>query len=144
MIKVLCNGCFDVLTPRHREMLKWAKSLGDRLYVAIDSDRRVAEKKGDTRPIFTQRERADHLNDLKYVDSVFLFDNDKQLEDTITLVQPKYLVIGIEYKDKHIVGAELVEKVMFFEPERITSSTEIINKLDLKKDDNENEQWRYM
>ena len=37
-MKVWTNGCFDVLHRGHIEMFKYAKSLGDRLYVGIDSD----------------------------------------------------------------------------------------------------------
>ena len=50
--KVFVNGTFDLLHRGHLELLNYAKSLGDRVYVGIDSDRRVAEMKGDSRPIY--------------------------------------------------------------------------------------------
>ena len=52
------NGCFDVLHPGHIELLKHARSLGDYLIVAIDSDKKVAEMKGPDRPIFSQYDRC--------------------------------------------------------------------------------------
>jgi len=143
MIKVFSNGSYDVLTPAHRALLKYAKSLGNTLIVAIDSDRRVSERKGITRPIFNQKQRAEHLNDLRYVDCVFLFDSDQQLIDTISLVKPDILVIGEEYRKKEIIGISLVKEVVFFPYNPNISSTITINKTGLKKDD-ENEQWAYM
>ena len=46
MKKVFVNGTFDVLHRGHLKLLNYAKSLGDFLYVAIDTDDRVKEKKG--------------------------------------------------------------------------------------------------
>ena len=51
MTKVFVNGCFDILHPGHIELLRYARSLGDTLTVAIDSDDRVAKLKGPQRPI---------------------------------------------------------------------------------------------
>ena len=53
--KVFVNGTFDLLHRGHLELLNYAKSLGDRVYVGIDSDRRVAEMKGASRPIYNVR-----------------------------------------------------------------------------------------
>ena len=50
MVRVWTNGCFDVLHRGHIEMFKYARSLGTRLIVGVDSDRRVKESKGTGRP----------------------------------------------------------------------------------------------
>ena len=42
MIKVFTNGCFDIIHPGHIALLKYAKSLGDKLYVAVDGDLKVS------------------------------------------------------------------------------------------------------
>ena len=51
MKTIFVNGTFDLLHPGHVSLLTWAKSLGDYLIVGIDTDDRVREKKGSTRPI---------------------------------------------------------------------------------------------
>ena len=73
MRKVFVNGTFDLLHRGHLELLNFAKSLGDRVYVGIDTDRRVSEKKGPSRPIYNQEERKFFLENLKAVDKVHFF-----------------------------------------------------------------------
>ena len=51
MKKVFVNGTFDLIHKFHIELLNYAKSLGDVLYVGIDTDERVREKKGLSRLI---------------------------------------------------------------------------------------------
>ena len=51
MKTIFVNGTFDLLHPGHVSLLNWAKSLGDYLVVGIDTDERVKEKKGSSRPI---------------------------------------------------------------------------------------------
>ena len=60
MKKVWINGCFDVLHRGHIELFEYAKSLGEKLIVGIDSDAKVKQDKGDDRPI-------NCLEDRKYV-----------------------------------------------------------------------------
>ena len=65
MEKIFVNGTFDILHKGHLELLNYAKSKGDILYVAIDTDQRVKEKKGESRPINNQNDRAEFLINLK-------------------------------------------------------------------------------
>ena len=57
MKTVWTNGCFDVLHRGHIEMLKYAKSLGDKLIVGLDTDDKVRLAKGPNRPFNTLEDR---------------------------------------------------------------------------------------
>ncbi len=109
------NGCFDILHPGHIEMLKYARSSGDYLIVAIDSDRKVAEMKGPERPIFPQHDRALMLKAIRYVDVVHIFDTKEDLEQLLESIQPDIMVIGSDWKGKEVVGSRYAKSVRFFD-----------------------------
>jgi rfaE bifunctional protein nucleotidyltransferase chain/domain len=71
---VLTNGAFDLLHVGHVRSLRHARSLGDHLMVAVNSDRAVRRSKGPDRPLFAEAERLELLAALGCVDTVFLFD----------------------------------------------------------------------
>lgn len=124
MKKVFVNGTFDVLHIGHLALLVYAKSLGDKLIVGIDSDDRVKLLKGSNRPINSQFERGALLNALKSVDEVFIFDTDAEL---ISLIQNcDVMVKGSDYKDKYIVGQDICKEIVFFERLNGYSTTEKI------------------
>ena len=79
MTTVFINGTFDILHPGHIALLNTARSHGDYLVVAIDSDRRVQELKGISRPVNNQNDRRIMLSNLKAVDLVEIFDTDEEL-----------------------------------------------------------------
>src|SRR5918993_1893440 len=74
-IVVFTNGVFDLLHVGHVRYLAHARTLGDALVVAINSDRTVRELKGPDRPVFDQAERAEILAALRSVDYVCVFDD---------------------------------------------------------------------
>jgi len=129
MTKVWINGTFDVVHLGHIEMLKKGADLGDFLIVGIDSDRRVSELKGETRPINKLVSRMTLLESIRYVDRVLSFDSDKELETLIKTIRPQIMVIGEEYKDKRIIGKEFVGEIVYFPKLEGFSSTDIISKL---------------
>ena len=55
---VLTNGCFDLLHAGHIYSLQKAAELGDELWIALNSDASARSLKGESRPIFSQMERA--------------------------------------------------------------------------------------
>jgi len=104
---VFTNGCFDVLHPGHLDLLAKARSLGDALVVAINSDQSVKRLKGSERPVFPENERGEILSALHSVDYVCTFDEDTPLE-TILVIRPDILVKGADWVD-NIVGTKEVE-----------------------------------
>lgn len=130
MIKtVWVNGCFDILHEGHLKLLKHAASLGDRLVVGIDSDERVRQMKGEDRPINGHSFRKELLESLSFVDKVYIFETDHQLEEYIAMNQPYAMVIGAEYYQKKIVGEHLFDMIVFFKKVGGISTTETIKKI---------------
>lgn len=104
---VFTNGCFDLLHIGHITLLERARSFGDHLIVAINSDASVRELKGANRPIVGQRERARILAALAAVDAVVIFDALTPLE-LIVSIRPDILVKGGDYHLEAVVGAKEV------------------------------------
>lgn len=105
---VFTNGCFDLLHPGHVSYLTQARSLGDALVVALNSDRSVHALKGEGRPILNQRERAEVIAALEAVDYVTIFDEETPRE-LIAAVLPNVLVKGGDWALGEIIGREEVE-----------------------------------
>ena len=124
MKTIWTNGCFDVLHIGHIRLFKYAKSLGNKLLVGIDSDRRVGELKGATRPINNQKIRKEFLLSIKYIDDVFIFDTTKELTEIIKDTSDT-IVVGSDYKNKEVVGS-LYAEVVFFDRIEGFSTTGII------------------
>ena len=122
------NGCYDILHRGHLELFKYAKSLGDKLIVGIDSDIKDRDSKGDGRPVNNQEDRKFFLESLIYVDEVVIFNTAEELEGRVEAIRPKFIVIGSDYKDKIVVGKQHAkEGVKFFERIGEYSTTNILN-----------------
>jgi len=107
-VVVFTNGCFDLLHPGHLRCLEQARSLGNVLVVAINSDAGVRRLKGDARPVTPQDERAEILAALAFVDFVVIFDEPTPRE-LIARVLPNVLVKGGDWGADEIVGRAEVE-----------------------------------
>lgn len=116
MKKVIVNGTFDILHLGHLRLLQYAKSFPDSyVYVLIDSDRRVKQLKGPSRPIHTEYERASFLAALRAVDRVDVFDTDEELINYIKTFEPDFMIKGGDYKDKPIIGSEYCKEIRFYD-----------------------------
>ena len=93
------NGCFDTLHRGHLEMFKYAKSLGDKLVVGIDSDDKVKNDKGLNRPFNNVEDRKFVLECIKYIDEVVIFNSRQDLEDEIKHYTPDIMVIGSDWTE---------------------------------------------
>ncbi|MEO1594804.1 MAG: bifunctional D-glycero-beta-D-manno-heptose-7-phosphate kinase/D-glycero-beta-D-manno-heptose 1-phosphate adenylyltransferase HldE [Pseudomonadota bacterium] len=129
---VMTNGCFDVLHAGHVAYLEEAKSLGDRLIVAVNDDASVTRLKGAGRPINSLEDRMLVLSGLAAVDWVVPFSEDTPAA-LIGHVLPDVLVKGGDYAVADIAGGEAVianggeVRVLAFRPGR--SSTNIIERM---------------
>jgi len=88
---VLVGGCFDLLHYGHISFLKQAKSYGDYLMVALESDENVRKSKGVSRPIHTQFQRKEMLLALSIVDEVIELppmDKDEEYFALIRKIKP--------------------------------------------------------
>jgi rfaE bifunctional protein nucleotidyltransferase chain/domain len=104
---VFTNGCYDILHPGHIRLLESARSLGDILILALNTDASVQRLKGPTRPLICERERAELAAALEAVDAVTFFDEDTPRE-LIAAVLPDILIKGADWAH-FIAGREEVE-----------------------------------
>lgn len=129
---VFTNGCFDILHIGHVRYLNEARSLGDAMVVAINSDRSVREIKGPSRPITPESDRAEVIAALASVDYVFIFD-DPTPKQVIEAIVPDVLVKGADWGISEIVGRDTVENaggvVRNIPLVEGSSTTEIIRKV---------------
>jgi D-beta-D-heptose 7-phosphate kinase/D-beta-D-heptose 1-phosphate adenosyltransferase len=105
---VFTNGCFDLIHTGHTRYLAKARSFGDILVVAVNSDSSVRMIKGDNRPINNEADRMETLAALESVDFVTLFD-EPDPHKIISELQPDVLVKGGDWPVEKIIGRDVVE-----------------------------------
>jgi rfaE bifunctional protein nucleotidyltransferase chain/domain len=129
---VFTNGVFDILHPGHVRYLTTARSHGDALIVAVNSDRSVRAIKGPERPVNPEAERAEVITALACVDRAVIFDQETP-HDIISAIQPDVLVKGADWAHDKIVGRDIVEArggvVIRVKVEEGHSTTNVIKKV---------------
>jgi D-beta-D-heptose 7-phosphate kinase/D-beta-D-heptose 1-phosphate adenosyltransferase len=125
----MVNGTFDILHRGHLELLNFARSKGDTLLVAIDTDRRVKELKGNTRPINNQQDRKFHLENLKAVDGVMLFDSKEELIEIMKGWEPDIYVKGSDWKSNSGTAHQYSKEVIYYDRVGEYSTTNIIQRI---------------
>jgi len=129
MTRVFTNGCFDMLHPGHIAMLKYCATMGDHVLVGIDSDQRIKEMKGPPRPINSEEVRKLILLNLKWVNDVVVFNSDEELTNLVARYEPDYMIVGADWKDKKVIGAEHAKIIGFFERIDEYSTTQTIQSI---------------
>ncbi|GAB1623077.1 bifunctional D-glycero-beta-D-manno-heptose-7-phosphate kinase/D-glycero-beta-D-manno-heptose 1-phosphate adenylyltransferase HldE [Agarivorans albus] len=104
---VMTNGCFDILHAGHVSYLNHARTLGDRLIVAVNNDDSVKRLKGEGRPVNSVDRRMAVLAGLGAVDWVVDFSEDTP-QRLIANLLPDLLVKGGDYKPEDIAGGQEV------------------------------------
>ena len=129
---VFTNGVFDLIHRGHVASLQAARSLGDRLVVAVNSDSSAGRLKGPSRPLQAEADRAAVLAAFRFVDAVTVFDEDTP-EALIRRLLPDVLVKGADYAEEEIAGAEAVRaaggRVERIPLEAGLSSTELVRRI---------------
>src|SRR2546423_15307636 len=125
---VATNGCFDLLHVGHIRYLQAARALGDALAVGLNDDRSVRELKGPRRPVTSERDRAEVLAALDFVDFVTIFAGTRATQ-FIAAAHPAIYAKGGDYTPETLnaeeravleqIGAEI--RIIPFEPGYSTS-----------------------
>jgi rfaE bifunctional protein nucleotidyltransferase chain/domain len=126
---IFVNGCFDILHPGHIKMFEHARSLGTKLIVAIDSDQKVKQMKGDSRPINNQDDRKFILEAIRYIDEVIIFNSKDELQELVKTIKPAIMMVGSDYKGKEVVGSDYAKEVRFFTKVEGYSTSKIIESI---------------
>ena len=133
-MRVMTNGCFDIFHLGHLEMLNFATSLGDELYVAINSDLSIKKLKGNQRPILGEEYRLSFLNSLPFVTKAQIFD-DKRCTKLIYKWKPDIYIKSNDYNLENLDESEkkaldeLKCDIRFMEIKTDISTSSIINKI---------------
>lgn len=107
---VLTNGKFDLLHVGHTRLLKDAKSRGDYLIVAVNSDASVKDYKKNTKlPIQCEADRMEVLAAIRWVDYVVKFD-EPTADDVIRTIQPDIVAKGTDYTEETVPERETIEE----------------------------------
>ena len=134
----LAYGHFSSIHPGHIRYLQNAKSLGEKLFIALRGDK---DKPNSEKYIFSMEERAESLAMLKIADLLISLEND-ELDQLVEILNPKVLILGTEYKNllfnqikKTVTFAENNGiKVVYDSGENIYASTELLSESNLEID----------
>jgi|10_taG_2_1085330.scaffolds.fasta_scaffold24818_2 ribose 5-phosphate isomerase B len=138
---VFANGVFDILHTGHIELIKFAKSLGDRLVVAINSDRTVVALKGESRPINNEADRKKILESIQEIDEVIIFD-DTTPTAIINKIHPDIVVKGGEWTAEQVKERDNVPEgidVKIYPLVSDRSTTNILKKIHSMDEPHKNE-----
>jgi rfaE bifunctional protein nucleotidyltransferase chain/domain len=137
-IVVLTNGVYDLLHVGHVRCLEDARSRGDFLVVAVNSDTSAEKIKGKGRPIMPLDERMEVLAGMWFVDYVTSFD--EETADRLLLqIKPTLYAKGSDYSLKTLPERETLKqldiKAVFVGDKKTQSTTKMLQKIKKRKID---------
>ncbi|MEZ2584202.1 adenylyltransferase/cytidyltransferase family protein [Kluyvera intermedia] len=124
MRTVITFGTFDVFHVGHLNILRRAKSLGDRLVVGVSSDA-LNFKKKERYPVYAQHDRLSIIQGIRYVDDVFLEESLEQKAEYIKRYSADVLVMGDDWKGRFDSLSSLAN-VVYLERTPSVSTTSVI------------------
>ena len=104
---VFSNGCFNLLHVGHIRCLVEARTLGDVLIVALNSDDSVRALKGADYPLVPAEERAFVLSSLECVDYITVF-TEKTCDSLLLTLKPHVHAKGSDYTPENLPESETV------------------------------------
>jgi rfaE bifunctional protein nucleotidyltransferase chain/domain len=107
---VFANGCFDILHGGHVSYFEDARSRGDALLVAVNSDTSMQALKGPSRPIVPEQDRIEVLNALRAIDALVLFD-EPTVEPLLRLIRPDFHAKGTDYTAENVPERQIAEEL---------------------------------
>ena len=127
--RIWLNGTFDVVHLGHIKLFQHAKALypNSTICVGVDTDDRVRQLKGPNRPINPLPLRVEFLKAIRFIDEVRAFSTDGDLREEIALFNPDVMLIGDDYRNRTIVGEELIPLIIYVRRFDGLSTTKIIS-----------------
>ncbi|MFZ2681519.1 MAG: adenylyltransferase/cytidyltransferase family protein [Patescibacteria group bacterium] len=133
---VLTQGVYDLIHEGHAAYLEKARSFGDILIVAVDSDALTKIRKGPKRPIVPEAERVNMLLHLRHVDIVTVKQAEHGLGDVIELVKPDVMVFSSSTTDVLPEEAKSYQqhcgRIEILPPQGTTSTTARVRNLTIE------------
>jgi len=126
------NGCFDLLHPGHIETFKKAKEYWDILVVWLNGDQSPYRTTKPGRPINDQKFRSELLKAIRFIDFVYIYDEESPIIP-ISILLPDVLIKWGDYRSEEIVWyKEIIDnwwQVVIIPTVEWYSTTSIVNKL---------------
>ncbi len=133
---VLTQGVYDLIHEGHALYLEKARSYGDLLIVGMDSDAVTRMRKGPTRPVVPELERARMLSHLRCVDLIYLKKPDQDIDFVIELLRPDVCVMSESTSDfttkKQKLYKKFCKKLVILPAQATTSTSARIRNLTIE------------
>ncbi len=131
MKKVFVSGHFNILHPGHLRLLRFAKELGDKLIVGLESDRIAGES-----AYITQNLRFESLKEINWIDEVLIFD--EKLDKFLEKIKPNIILKGNEFKSQNNIESKYIDKfggkLIFFSGNKLFSTKDLLRQEFLNSD----------
>lgn len=126
LIKGIIAGCFDVIHPGYIKMFKEAKKYCNHLTIALHEDPSI-DRKNKLKPILSVEERKEILSSITFIDDIKSYKTEEQLEEMLKYNKFDVRVLGDDYKNKKITGADIVKRTYYVDRSHGWSTTKYKN-----------------